>query len=119
MVLKNLLARFSATFIPILEKKVADESEAITKILKLHAPDPTLLLEGPRVSSHHVIGTSFYVKLVIAYENMISLEELKKENGEVRTRLHQHDEVSRAQAKTSTRIEELLSLILGIFPPIP
>lgn len=118
--LKNFSVRFYTAKVLILEiKKINDESKATTKILKLPTLDPVLLLEAPRLSSHQETRTYSSVQLVVLTKIMRSLDELKKENEEVRSKLDRQDEIFRAQALTNNKIKEMMSCILAILPPPP
>lgn len=98
---------------PFLEfKNYPSELEARTKILTLPAPKPILLLERAKV-----IGTSYGMSTsessYVSYVILKTLDDLNKENVEVKTRLDQLDEVTRAQAHTINWFEEVLSSTLA------
>jgi ElaB/YqjD/DUF883 family membrane-anchored ribosome-binding protein len=104
-------------------------------ILNLPAPDPVLLLEGPKKLHNEASTNNPDQKGITAKELAETLREmnesmerkLKKQNDEVRarldeqnkevrTRLERQEETSRAQAEATSRNELLLASLVARLP---
>lgn len=74
-------------------------------------------LPPPEIDIATIYGTKSVVEVEPIPLMLKTLEELKQENEDIRTRLDKQDDMFKEHAQTNTKIEGLLQVILSRLPP--